>query len=65
MAKTKEAIAFGKATSIKRVMNQLRPNSYTDKSSIWNTVEKSLVKLTNKELSGLYALLLCKKQKGD
>ena len=60
-----EVKAFGKATSIKRVMGQLRPNAYSEKSSVWTTVEKSLAKLTYKELSGLYALLLCVKRKGD
>ena len=45
-----------------KIMSKLRPNAYNTNSAVWLEVKKGLVKLTNKELSGLYAILLAKRE---
>lgn len=54
---------MGKDFMIGKVVEQLRPNAYTEDSVVWNTVVNSLSKLNNKELSGLHALLLAKHER--
>ena len=48
---------------INNVMNELKPNTYTENSHTWQTSKKALGKLTNKELSNLLVLTMCQNGK--
>lgn len=47
-----------KAFAVAKVMDMLE-GSYTSQSAGYKIVEKGMYKLTNQELSTLYAMLLC------